>query len=72
MAREPNEILEQQRRQRMEQQQATRGTMETVNLEQRQAQEAGPMSKVQQFALYILAAIGGIWVIVQIFDLLFG
>ena len=58
MAQDPNEIFDQQRMQKIQQQQNVRGTMETVGLEQREAQST--IAKYQVWIVNFLAVVGAL------------
>ena len=69
MAQDPNEVFNEQRRQQFEQSQNARGTMETVNLEQRQAQSTN--AKIQGWVINALAVFGALSAIYFILDAIF-
>jgi len=58
MGQDPNEIFDQQRMHKIQQKQDVRGTMETVGLEQREAQSS--IAKYQVWIINILAIVGAL------------
>ena len=68
---DPNELMSKQRHEQMQPKQNTRGTMETVNLEQQGQNIQGFQLPLPPLVVNILAVIGGMAIIYVIADLIF-